>query len=265
MDKLKRYFKIHQVFIKQYFKILLEYRADFIVGFISFFLIQFSGLFFLYIVFKQIPILDGWNLNELILMYGIFQLPRAIDHTFTDYIWRMPGFVRMGEFDRYLVRPINPFFQLIAQKLDYNALGELAIGIGAIVYAWSRLEIDFNLISLLVISTYVIFGSLIYTAVKLFFGSISFYTMVAFPIMSASYSMSKYAQYPLSIYPGWLKKILHYFLPFAFTAYYPTLYLLGKETSLVYLGLCVVVSITAFTVAYSFFRFSLSKYQSAGS
>jgi len=198
-------------------------------------------------------------------MYGIFQLPRAIDHTFTDYIWWMPGYVRRGEFDRFLVRPINPFFQLIAQKLDYNALGELAIGIGAISYAMTRLGVVITPITALVMLTYILFGALIYTAVKLLFGTVSFYTMVAFPIMSASYSMSNYAQYPLTIYPGWLKKVLHYFLPFAFTAYYPTLYLLGENSSLWPLVGCIVVAIVSFTIAYGFFRYSLSKYQSAGS
>lgn len=265
MDRLSRYTRIHWVFMKQYFKILLEYRAEFIVGFLSFFLVQFSGIFFLYLVFRQIPILDGWSLDELILMYGMFQLPRAIDHTFTDPIWWLPGFVRRGELDRFLVRPINPFFQLIAQKLDYNALGELAVGIAAITYALNRLDVTFSIVTIIVLIVYIVFGALIYTAVKLFFGTVSFYTMVAFPIMSGSYSMSNYAQYPLTIYPGWLKKILHYFLPFAFTAYYPTLYLLGKNTDLKYLFLCVAVSLIAFTVAYSFFKYSLSKYQSAGS
>ncbi|MEE0879466.1 MAG: ABC-2 family transporter protein, partial [Treponemataceae bacterium] len=62
-------------------------KVDFLLGLLGFFLTQIMGIAFLYLVFEQIPSLDGWTLDQLIFIYGFAQIPRGIDHLFTDNIW----------------------------------------------------------------------------------------------------------------------------------------------------------------------------------
>jgi hypothetical protein len=40
-----------------------------------------------------------------------------------------------GEFDKYLLRPINPLFHLISEVFQPDAFGELIVGIALVIYA----------------------------------------------------------------------------------------------------------------------------------
>ena len=124
-----KYIKLYKKFFQQYVKVLIEYRASFILGLIGFFFGQLTGIIFIQLIFNSIPSLDGWSFYEIIFIYGMAQIPRGIDHVFTDYLWIFSWkTIVEGEFDRYLLRPINPLFQVIAQCVQPDGLGEIIIG-----------------------------------------------------------------------------------------------------------------------------------------
>lgn len=87
MRWMKRYARLYIKFMQQYIKSLLEYRGDFILGLVGFFFVQFVGIIFLQLVFNAIPSLSGWSFYEILFIYGFAQIPRGIDHVFTDYLW----------------------------------------------------------------------------------------------------------------------------------------------------------------------------------
>lgn len=80
-----------------------------------------------------------------------------------------------GDFDRYMLRPMNIFFQVIAEKLQPDALGELLTGTILVAGAVAKgiVIIDAVHIGLFLVS--VLAGALIYTAIKLFFASLAFW------------------------------------------------------------------------------------------
>ena len=110
---MKRHFKLYIRFLQQYIKTLMAYRADFILGLIGFILVQSVGVIFISLIFSAIPTLSGWSFYEILFIYGFAQIPRGIDHVFTDQLWIFSWkTIAQGEFDRYLVRPLNPLFQV---------------------------------------------------------------------------------------------------------------------------------------------------------
>lgn len=68
-----------------------------------------------------------------------------------------------------MLRPMNVFFQIISEKLQPDAIGELLVGIILSVYSVSKgvVIVDGMRITMFAIS--VVAGALIYTSVKLFF------------------------------------------------------------------------------------------------
>lgn len=86
LKKAKRYLRLYRVLITQFFKVILQSKVDFLMGLLGFFLTQVMGIAFLYLVFQQIPSLQGWTLDQLIFIYGFAQIPRGIDHLLTDNI-----------------------------------------------------------------------------------------------------------------------------------------------------------------------------------
>ena len=129
MDTIKRYLRLYRVLISQFFKVILQSKVDFLMGLLGFFFTQIMGILFLYLVFEQIPSLQGWTLDQLIFIYGFAQIPRGIDHLLPDNIWMVAWrLVINGDFDRYMLRPMNIFFQVISEKLQPDAVGELLVG-----------------------------------------------------------------------------------------------------------------------------------------
>lgn len=109
------------------------------MGLLGFFFTQIMGILFLYLVFAQIPSLQGWTLDQLIFIYGFAQIPRGIDHLFTDNIWLVAWRLAInGDFDRYMLRPMNVFFQVISEKLQPDAVGELLVGTILIVRSLAK-------------------------------------------------------------------------------------------------------------------------------
>ena len=146
---MKKYFKLYSKFLQQYIKTLMEYRADFILGLIGFIFIQFTGVIFLTLIFNMIPSLDGWSFYEILFIYGFAQIPRGIDHVFTDYLWIFTWkTIVHGEFDKYLLRPINPLFQVIAESFQPDGFGEIIIGISLVVISSAKLGLVFGVVDI---------------------------------------------------------------------------------------------------------------------
>lgn len=263
--KMKRYLKIYQVFLFQYLKQLLQYRMDFLIGAGSFLFIQASGVLFITLVFTQIPSLNGWTLDKMIFLYGFFQLPRGIDHLFTDNIWMIPSKVRRGDIDRYLVRPINPLFQCIAERFQPEAFGELIVGVILIAYTLDKVGITLNLLTLGMMLIYVIMGSMIYTGIKLITASVGFWAMNSMPLMTSVYNIADFSKYPIVIFPKVVQIIITYVIPFGFVSFFPANSILNHSSSMDVLMGSSVALILLWIVAYRLWLYGLKSYQSVGS
>lgn len=263
---MKRYVKLYIKFISQYVKVLMQSRVNFFIGLSGFLISQASGIAFLYLVFQRIPSLNGWTFNEVLLIYGFAQIPRGLDHFFTDYLWdlSMTVIVR-GDFDRYLLRPINPLFHLISETVQADAIGELVVGIVIFCIACGNLKIHFGLIDSIVLIVITIAGAVIYTSVKLLLASLSFWLKTSIEILQVVYNFSDFVKYPSSIYSKGIQFIITILIPFAFTAFVPAAYFIGRVNLIYALGGTVLAAIVSFSIAYAVWLQGIKMYESAGS
>jgi ABC-2 type transport system permease protein len=262
---MRRYIHLYRVFAAQFLKSLVQSKLDFIIGLMGFFLSQIFGIVFLSLVFKQIPSLNGWTFNQLVFIYGFAQIPRGIDHFLTDNIWMLAmRYVIRGEFDRFLLRPINPFFQLICDKFQADALGELIVGFALVVFSIVNHTVKVTPLNIVLFVVSVLAGALIYTAIKLFFASFAFWIKDSIAILQLAYETSDFAKYPLSIYSKPIRIILTYLIPFAFVAFFPASFFLTGKNVLSTIGAEVVLAGVVWIIAYAVFRKGLTVYESAG-
>ncbi len=265
MAKIKRYFRLYRVLIKQFFKTLLQSKVDFLMGLFGFFFTQVLGIAFLYLIFDKIPNLNGWTLSQLIFIYGFAQIPRGIDHLFTDNIWLVAWrMVVNGDFDRYMLRPMNVFFQIICEKLQPDAVGELLIGTILIIMSLSKGIVIVDGMHIVMFIVSVIAGAVIYTSIKLLFASLSFWIKRSGPFLQVAYEMADFAKYPVEIYSKPIQFILTFVIPFAFVAYFPASYFLIQKSALTTVGIECLIAVILSILAYSIFKIGISKYESAG-
>ena len=265
MNTVKRYLRLYRVLVAQFLKTIMQSRVDFLIGLLGFFFTQVMGIAFLYLVFQQIPDLQGWTLDQLIFIYGFAQIPRGIDHLFTDNIWLVAyRLVINGDFDRYMLRPMNIFFQVIAEKLQPDALGELLIGTILVVRSLTKgiVSVDGLHVALFFVSIFA--GALIYTSIKLFFASLAFWLKVSGPFLQIAYDMANFAKYPTEIYSKGVRFLITWVIPFAFVAYLPASFFMKADTSA---GVVVIECGIAFVfwwIAYALFHRGTQVYESAG-
>lgn len=264
LHTLKRYWRLYRVLIAQFVKVIMQSKVDFLMGLLGFFLTQATGIIFLYLIFQQIPSLQGWSLDELIFIYGFAQIPRGIDHLLTDNIWLVAWrLVINGGFDRYMLRPMNVFFQIIAEKLQPDALGELLIGTLLVIISVQKGVGVLDPVHIGLFFVSILAGALIYTSIKLFFASIAFWIKQSGPFLQVAYEMADFAKYPTEIYHKGIQFVITWIVPFAFVAYLPASYLLGRNGAWV-IGVECAIAIVFWCVAYAVFKWGLSKYESAG-
>ena len=69
---MKKYQRMHLIFIRQYIKQIMEYKVDFVVGVLGVFLTQGLNLLFLNVIFQHIPSLEGWTFQEITFYLWFF-------------------------------------------------------------------------------------------------------------------------------------------------------------------------------------------------
>lgn len=265
MKTIKRYCRLYRILISQFFKTIMQSKVDFMIGLIGFFMTQAAGIAFLYLIFEQIPDLNGWSFDHLLFIYGFAQIPRGIDHLFTDNIWLVAYWMVIdGDFDRYLLRPMNLFFQIISEKLQPDALGELLVGIILICISASKDILTIDVVHILLFLVSVIAGAFIYTSIKLFFATIAFWIKQSGPFLQVAYNMANFAKYPTEVYGKAVRFVITWVIPFSFVAYLPAAYFIGKQSAASTIGIECIIAVIFSVIAYRFFIYGSKCYESAG-
>jgi len=263
---MHRLFKIYRILVAQNLKRVMEYKADFLTGAVSFLIDQTIGIAFIFIIFSQIPQLAGFTFEQIVFIYGFSQIPKGLDHLLTDNLWCVGYFiVKKGDFDKYLTRPINPLFHVIAETFQVDAIGELIVGIALMIYVSGSVNACITPLSVTLFILVIPFSMLIYTAIKITTGAFAFWIKSSGFIIQMVYGMNEFAKYPTTIYSTFVRNFVTYIIPFAFTGYYPALYFLTGQNPLFNIGGTVIISVIFMSISLLIWHKGLSAYESAGS
>lgn len=262
---MTRYLELYRYFVVQRFKILMEYRLNFFIGASSTAVLQAASLAAIWVVMRQVPSLNGWSFYEVILVYGLLTMGESITHTFADNLWTIGwNYVRSGDFDRLLVRPIDPLFHLLADRFCHDGLGNLATGAVLIGVAMQQLGIAPTPLRLAYIAVSVLSGGLIFIALNLITATSAFWIMESIPVTQMVFSMNEFAKYPLNIYHAGIRILLTWIVPYGFVSFYPASALLGRDVGAL-AWLSPLVALVLIVVAYRIWLFGLRHYGSTGS
>lgn len=171
--------------------------------------------------------------------------------------------VRKGEFDKYLTRPINPLFHILVETFQIDALGELLVGISLLSATVTSLTWTWTKVFIFLIS--IPFATLIYTSLKIATASIAFWTKQSGAVIYIFYMFNDFAKYPVVIYNSFLRWLISFIIPFAFTAYYPASYFLKDKDGLFNIGGLILISLIFFTISLKLWNKGLDAYESSGS
>ncbi|MNW58214.1 hypothetical protein D3C74_360620 [compost metagenome] len=201
----------------------------------------------------------------MLFIYAIAMLGRSLEHTFFDNLWTLGwGYIKPGNFDRVLIRPVNALFQIVAERVQQDGIGSFIIGLIVLFTATPHLDIHWGASELIWFVVMVISSGIIFLAVNLFFATLSFWMVDSLPVMYAVQKTSDFARYPMSIYGKGIRFILTWIIPYGFTAFYPAALFIedsGFQQVAIWTPLVALASIT---VAYLFWKKGLRSFTSTG-
>ncbi len=262
---MRHYLALYGYFLRQRFKVLMEYRVNFLIGASSTIVVQAAGILAIWVVMQQVPEVNGWTLDELLLIYGLITLAKSINHMFADNLWTVGHtYIRTGMFDRFLVRPIDPLFHLLADRFCHDGIGNFLVGLVLVARSLVVLDVPLGPATLAYLALAVASGGLIFIALNLITAVSAFWIVNSIPTTRMVFELHEFAKYPLGIYPRAIGILLTWVVPYAFASFYPASRILGREYGLVtWLGLPVAVLLTL--IGYRFWLFGLRRYASTGS
>ncbi len=179
---------------------------------------------------QQVPSLNGWNYDEVLLVYGLVTLSKSINHMFADNLWTLGRqYIRSGGFDRFLVRPIDPLFHLLADRFCQDGMGNFLVGLALVIRSTNALDIAWTPSKLAMLVVGVISGGLIFIALNLITCVTAFWIVDSVPVTRLVFDNHLFAQYPLTIYPRAIGILLTWLIPYGFASFYPASYLLDRN------------------------------------
>jgi ABC-2 type transport system permease protein len=281
---LRRCLRLYPRYLAMALKSRLVYRVDWLIGIVGFLLSNICNFFVLYLVMAPVSTIVGWDIAMIMFMYGFYLIPMGVDHLFTDNLWMYGGYyIKDGDLDRILMKPLNPLFQMIAEGFQYEGFGEVILGVAFMASFGSKLSISWSLNNVIPLILCGLFAIPVYTSIKLFTMSVAFYSKRSLGLMSTVYGFRDFARYPQDVYSQGgifgkvVRNVLLFIIPFGLIVYTPIAFLLFPEKSVPVLWFALapnmwllsaaifLVSSLMFVAAYRFFRFGLRHYESSGS
>jgi len=265
-DILKIYF-IHVAMIA---KANLFYKLNTFAIAFAVFAREIVNIVVIYLIFTRFVALQGWSRDDLFFLYSFLFLSYSLVVFFFAGVRDFEDDIREGHCDRYLIRPLGVFFQVIACKSDYAAsLGHGLIGVALFLYCAGSVGIVWNFSTVIHAILFLFSGVLIQTSIFIFSAVLSFWTIRSSNIRNIIFfNARRYAGYPVSIYPEPIKVLIIYVIPFAFVNYFPAQYFLNREDgfmfSSVYLLLSPLVALLIASIACVVWTMGLRNYSSVG-
>lgn len=266
MDEFKKYARIYWFYFVQFWKSRLVYKADFAVGFIGQTVNLASSLIFLTLLFTQVETILGWTFNEMLFLAAVGGIIMNTHHIFLFNIFHFEQYIVDGTFDRFLVRPLNPLFQVYADDVSDNNLSKLIVNIALLIYSTGQLGITLLTPDKIVYGFFaLISGVLVFAAAYLAFAATAYWTGRSRAAIYLIFRLSDYRRYPFNIYALPIQIILVTAIPIAFASFFPATYFLERGEWGAWQMLSLVAGPVLYVLAYSFWKTGIKRYSSTGS
>lgn len=243
----------------------MEYKFNFVLGNITTILGQVTGIAFVWVIFERIGDLNGWTLPEIMLIYGIAALPYGLFELFFNGVWSVGRFVRRGEFDILLTRPVGSLFFVLGDQAMLHGIGNFCTGLVIIFLATQQLGLQWSVLNIVLLILMVLCGTLIYISINTITVSANFWFVgMGNTVLYMGQRFRDFAVFPLDIYALSLRILLTWLIPFAFTSFYPATYFLERTEYTFFVLMTPIVAVGFFGIACLFWRAAIYRYESTG-
>lgn len=246
---------------KRYMENRMNTLATILISFLSLGLI----VGYIEIIFSYTDIIAGWKREEVIFLVGVARVVGALfSMLFLRSINFLPQYVRTGELDILLTKPVSSQFYLSLRLNRPFEIFNLMGGISVCWYGLNMINMDYGILNILLFSISLVAGLFVLYGVYYSIATLSIWFTSFFSLPSIFYIIREPINIPIDAFGKGVSFVLYYILPLAFIVTVPAGILLDKET---FLFFALNILFSFFWVGFSiwFWKFALKYYTSASS
>lgn len=252
------------LFLRNSLQVEMEYRANLLASLATAFFSSSLAILTLLSMFHRTAEIGGWDLPRMIALVGVSMVVEGlIDCWLYPSLNAITEYVRQGEMDLLLIRPVNSQLMVSFRQIRIWFTGNILLGILAILYGMQAQHV-LTLGNLVLCLLLVISGVAILYSIWLAAATLAFWFTKVGEVSIIAYTLMETGRFPVSAYPAWARFTLTYVLPIAFITNVPAEAAMGRlDGQAAVIGLCAAA--VALGLGNFFWRFGLSRYSSASS
>lgn len=200
----------------------MQYRVNFLMEMVQSLLQIGTALAVLGIVFSHTDSLAGWNRSELLAVIGVYTLVRGLVNMFVQpNMERVVTEIREGKLDYALTKPADSQVLVSIRDVRFWQITDVVVGIVVVVVALVQLRATLqpNHVASFVVMLAV--GTVSIYSFWLILAAAAFWLIRINEVQELFNGLYRAGQYPVGIYPSWLKFGLTFLVPLAFAVTVP--------------------------------------------
>lgn len=262
--RISKILSLYKAFFKASLVSELEYRLNFILLISGEFIWYASQLVFFEIIYRHTGIIGDWDIHQMRVFIILFLFVDAIymflwDQNFIAF----NDNVRKGGLDLLLMKPIDSLFMISSQKMSVSHIPTFLITGGGLIWAVSQIP-DFEWSKLFWLFILIPSGLSVIFCFRFALNATAILFTRADFLQYLWYSMFKLGMRPDTIYPGVLRVVIIFVLPFAMVASIPARILMEPVHNGILIWACAMPFILIYLLK-KYWRFCLKFYSSASS
>ena len=220
----------------------------------------FFFLWFLLRLGEQIEKVSGFDIDQLVTFFLVFNLFDLIGQIFFRGVYWFRQEIVTGEFDLILLKPIGTLFQIMTKRTDVLDIPLFLLVVGMLV----KRNLDLTLKQGLVFAVMATASFVLIMAIHVLVVSIGVLTTEVDHTIMIYRDLSSMARVPIDIYIRPIQALLTFVAPIAVIMTFPAKALMGILTWRWSVFGLIIASLF-FTFVWRFWRYALSQYSSASS
>lgn len=219
---------------------------------------------FLFLIRSQVQHFAQYTTDQMIVFFITYQIIDQITQVFYRSVYSFGHKIRNGEFDFYLVRPLNALFPTLFGQPDINDVLFLLPSFAVMGYLFSTLNLSITWLSVGWYLLLLMNSFLIATAFHIIVAAIAILTTEVDGIIWMYRDLSAMGRFPVSIYLEPLRFALFFIVPVGMMVTIPAELLVGAPPthSIV---LAILVGVVFLATSLWIWREALKQYSSASS
>jgi ABC-2 type transport system permease protein len=198
------------------------------------------------VITTQVPVLTGagvavWGRGELTVLIGMTEIAWGLGAFLWMGTWMLPEYVTEEGLEKFLIRPVSPFFMMLAESFWFGGLIQVAIG--GVMVGLSCISFGFtiSLPGMILGFLALVVGQGALYSIWAGLACLSFWIGRNHALLEISDAIEvKFARMPIDTMPLTVQHVLTFILPVIFISTVPVMLLLGQlplSAGLLYLGI----------------------------